>query len=215
MDNKVIIYGVGSGGSATPIPIDNNGLVPVDLNLNGTAIQSRNPFTWPIEFVDENLNFVPVVNAPLMESLDSLGNQILMAPSLVNPASVAEPPRAQLVGEVAGAFVMDDPGVNNPASCTADSPGAAQGVRVTGFGINLTAVNAIIAPIRASLISQPGTGNVLQWTALLLAPAGTSKEIWIPGPFYGFEGMQLTCEAPGAGNSVSVSMAFSNVTNPA
>lgn len=215
IDRKVVIYGIQPDefGSLTPtaFTFDLFGFLGTNLYLQGVSIASANMFdaVFDADSLDTDTPAgVPAISfGQLAGAATGPGSTTIFGrQKLIFADSVDDPNAAQVVGEVAGRLTTDTPAVATQAQVTVTA-GANEVVRVTGFGFTVTAVAAIAAALQVTLVEDHAGTPVTRWSGRYLAPAGTSKEVWIPGPFAMNISARLTVTAPGATNFVTASIA--------
>jgi len=212
IDRKVAIYGAVSDGGDPPVitlravTVSQDGFVGSNLYLQGSPIFSINPFQPEFNFDAGLLDMVPVVNFPYLAGPDTGTDDttIFGRQKYAFDLSVVDPSAAAMVAELAGVYSCDAPAADTAAvlNVAADN----DNVLVKGFGYTVSAVAAIAAPIVIEVRSDTGGANTLHYSARVLLPVGTSREIWIPCNFLAPVDVEITASDPGATNFVSVSL---------
>lgn len=214
-DRKVIIYGLQPDEfdptffTSIPFTFDEFGFPAFDLHLAGEWIGPTNPFVAEFDSDADAAPFmVPVVNFQYLAgpATGPGATTIFGRAKYAHTDSVQDPTAAQMVCDLAGELEHDAPAVNTAAVATVTATDPASTIRVTGFGFTVTAVAAIAAPLLVELRSDTGGSNVLLWSARVLAPAGTSKEVWIKANFTAAVDAVLTVAIPGATNFVTATI---------
>jgi len=214
MDNKVIIYGLRTDGGAPPVitqiavAVTQDGFLTSNLVLQGSSIFSMNPFSAEFNVDAAILDMVPVVNFSYLcgPATGTGATSIFGRAKYCSVESIVDPTSAQMVAELTSELLHNEPAENTAATVNA-SADVGQVVRIGGFGFTVTAVAAIAAPLLVTLVQDAGGAPVTLWSGRVLVPAGTSKEVWIDGPFFADVDATLTVPAPGATNFVTATIA--------
>ncbi len=213
IDRKVAIYGAVSDGGAPPVitlravTVSQDGFVGSNLYLQGSAIFSLNPFAPQFDVDVGTLDMVPVVGFNYLAGPDTGTDDttIFGRQKYAFDLSIVDPTSATLVAELAGVLSTDAPAADTAASLNVAAVN--DNVLVKGFGYTVTAVAAIAAaPILIEVRSDTGGDNTLHYSARVLLPVGSSREVWIPCNFLAPVDVEITASDPGATNFVSVSL---------
>lgn len=204
-NEKVTCYGIDNSQAVRALSLDQNGFLGVNLNLAGTSIFSLNPFSAQFDVDAAILDMMPTVNFTYLAgpNTGSDNSTVFYRPKIAFSGSVVDPAAAQVTAELSGAMQTDAPAAHTAASLNVASDNATN-VLVKGFGYTVSAVAAIAAPVTIEVRTDTGGANTLVYSAKVLLPVGTSREVWIPCNFLAPVDVEITATDPGATNFVSV-----------